>query len=107
MYIVILEYWGYESTRLWYLDAANYSLKSLAHGLVKRLQKTNTLGEKRRAYRKYFVAYKRVAHSKRYPGLFSKDVQKYIWSYAYYLAHKFGYDLQELENDWVAIIQGD
>lgn len=107
MYVVILEYWGYESHRTWYLSAANLSMKCLAEGLIKRLQKTRTLGAKRIAYRRYFNAYKRTAHSKVYPGLFSKTVQNHIWSYARYLALTFGYDLEELENDWVTIIQGD
>ena len=105
MYIVVLEYWGYESHRTWYLAAANHALKALAVGLINRLKTTRTLGEKRIAYRKYFTAYKRTAHYKIYPGLFSKDVQNHIWSYAKYLALAFGYDLEELENDWVVIIQ--
>jgi hypothetical protein len=106
MHVIILEYWGYESSHTWYKNAANHALKSLAHGLIKRLIKRKTLGAKRMAYRAYFTAYKRTAHYKIYPGLFSKDVQDHIWSYAHYIALKFGYDLEELENDWVTIIQG-
>ena len=108
MFVVILEYWGYDCPgRNWYRNQANYSLKVLAEELINRLKKTRTLGEKRIAYRRYFIAYKRTAHCEIYPEMFAKIVQDHIWSYARHLALLFGYDMEELENDWVTIIQGD
>lgn len=107
MYIIILNYWGYETSGHYYKHNANHSLKILALANILRLKKTRTLGERRISYRRYFSGYKRVAHYKSYPGLFSKEVQKYIWSYARYLALSFGYDLEELENDWHESIIGD
>ncbi len=107
MYIIILNYWGYDLKSDYYRNQANHSLRRLALANVLRLQKTRTLGEKRMSYRRYFSGYKRVAHYKSYPGLFSKEVQKYIWSFARYCALSFGYDLEELENDWHESIIGD
>ncbi len=105
MYVIIPEYWGYETNSKWYMREANHTLRSRAFGLVTQLLKCRSLGEKRIMYRRYFSAYKRIAHSKNYPGLFDKEVQNYIWSFAYYCAHKLGYDLEELENDWFITIQ--
>lgn len=104
MNIVILNYWGYETHRNYYRKQANHALRVLAQSLIKRLMKTKTLGEKRIAYRRYFTAYNRTAHYRIYPGLFSKEVKSYIWSYARYLALNFGYDMEELENDWKVTI---
>jgi hypothetical protein len=107
MDIVILNYWGYETTRTYYKHHANHSLKKLAYANILRLKKARTLGARRVSYRRYFSGYKRVAHYKSYPGLFDKVVQNHIWSYAHYLALKFGYDYEELENDWHIVMKGD
>jgi len=107
MYIVILNYWGYETHRHYYRGKANHSLRVLATANIKRLKKCKTLGEKRISFRRYFYGYKRTAHYPNYPGLFSKEVQNYIWSFSVYTALKLGYDLEELENDWHESIEGD
>ncbi len=104
MNIVILNYWGYETDRNYYRKRANHALRCLAQGLVRRLKKTKTLGEKRLAYRKYFEAYYRTAHYRNYPGLYSRSVQKYIWSFARYVALNMGYDIEELRHDWQVCI---
>ncbi len=103
MDIVIPNYWGWEYHQDYYQKRGDYFLRNIAFQLVKRMRDKDAKRTwfKRQSFRRYFDAYKRSWQFKHYPGLGNKKTQKYIWSFAVYVALNWGYDIEELEKDWM------
>jgi len=106
MKAVILNDWGYgESNPPHKEKLANASLKRMAVRLVYRLNQDRSRWYLRQSFRRYFTQYIRVAHGKTYPNMFHRNVQDHVWSFAVSMALLVGYNIEEMEIDWITCLE--